>query len=65
MSTLDKETEQSLLSQLVKLGDMIGDGLDREPDGFTTQKRRYWNPSSASRMICCRRSTSVKRPILS
>ncbi len=32
MSKLDKETEQRLLSQLVKLGDMIGDGLDREPD---------------------------------
>lgn len=33
MNKLDKETEQSLLGQLVKLGDMIGDGLDREPDG--------------------------------
>ncbi|UVN08020.1 MAG: cysteine-rich KTR [Bacteriophage sp.] len=33
MSTLDKETDQSLLSQLVRLGDMIGDGLDREPGG--------------------------------
>lgn len=33
MSKLDKETEARLHSQLVRLGDMIGDGLDLEPGG--------------------------------
>ena len=51
MSKLDKETEQRLLSQLVKLGDMLGDG-DCEPWvgkeyrrvctalGYTSNRRR-------------------------
>ncbi|EKO3439426.1 hypothetical protein NTE19_003318 [Vibrio fluvialis] len=33
MSNLSKETEDRLYRNLIKLGDMMGDGLHLEPDG--------------------------------
>lgn len=40
--SMDKATENHLLSQLVKLGDMMGDGLHLEPDGkwISTEYKR-------------------------
>ncbi|MEE9647953.1 hypothetical protein [Enterobacter soli] len=33
MASLSEETKKNLTSQLVKLGDMLGDGLQHEPGG--------------------------------
>lgn len=38
MSELDKDTKDHFHRQLIKLGDMMGDGLHHEPDGKWIEK---------------------------